>query len=76
MTSSLAIRSFQAVADEISSLVFSAYSDGDAVNFTRKLQDFTGLAEVALLGGAWLLAVHDDDRASAQSAWKQAIATQ
>lgn len=73
MTLSIANGSFRALADEMPSLVFCADAHGEALYCNRTLRDFTGLAEAALVGRAWLLAVHADDRTAAESAWTQAI---
>ena len=76
MTSVIADASFRALANEIPSLVFCADADGEAIHCNGRFQDFTGLADSAFIGGAWFLAVHEEDRAAATAAWKQAIAAQ
>lgn len=68
--------SFKALADELPSLVFVADSEGAAIYCNRKLCDFTGLSGAALVGGGWLLAIHEEDRAPVQAAWRQALAAE
>ena len=62
-------------ASEQAVLVFVADAAGSVTFANPPFEQFTGLSERNLAGGAWLDAVHPDDAPGAEAAWRQAVET-
>ena len=66
---------FRLLATSIPQLVFLTRPDGDRTWGSPQWIAFTGLSLDESLGFGWLQAVHPDDRAATQSAWRDAQKT-
>ncbi len=64
---------FRALATTSASIVWSARDDGACFDDARSWQEFTGQPLDEYRGTGWLAMVHPDDRASAASAWAEAV---
>ena len=67
-------RRFRSLADYLPIMVAAAEVDGRPVYFNRRLQDYSGLGEAALLGDPGFLSViHPDDRRAVQRGQRDAV---
>lgn len=61
-------------ADSLSVMLWCARSDGGVDYVDQRWCQYTGWQAERLLGSGWLQVAHPDDRASAESAWRAALA--
>ena len=62
------------ILDSVPHIIWSADAGGRIDYLSNQWRGVTVSTE-ALLGGGWIEAVHPDDRARAQAAWKESVAT-
>ena len=62
------------LAELLPQVVFQAGPDGMVQYFSRRLYEYTGLREGALLGLAWGEVIHPDDREVTARAWLDSVA--
>jgi PAS domain S-box-containing protein len=67
---------FEALADAMPQMVWSALPNGAADYFNRCWHDFTGEPLEASYGDRWMQFLHPDDHAAAQGAWRGAVASE
>jgi PAS domain S-box-containing protein len=66
---------FRTLTEGIPQLVWRAALDGSCIWSSPQWQAYTGQTDVTSLGWGWLQAVHPDDWATAQAAWREAAET-
>ncbi|MFQ4146971.1 PAS domain S-box protein [Chlorogloeopsis sp. ULAP02] len=67
---------YRVLAENVPQLVWNARSDGYIDYFNQQWYDYTGLTPNSSLGWEWQRAIHPDDLAPAQRAWKTGLATE
>ncbi len=68
-------RRFQLLADSMPQLMWSTNNKGMVDYFNQGWCDYTGLPPEQTYGTGWLDLLHDDDRASTQARWLEAVST-
>jgi PAS domain S-box-containing protein len=66
---------FQAMAESIDQMIWSARPDGFHDYYNRRWYEYTGVAEGSTDGEAWNGMFHPEDRERAWSVWRRSLAT-
>ena len=63
------------VVDTISTLAWSAHSDGSADFFNQRWLDYTGLSAEQARDWGWTVALHSDDQSGLVDYWRSVLAS-
>jgi PAS domain S-box-containing protein len=65
---------WRSLTEALPQLVWGAGPDGACDYFSTQWTTYTGIPETALLGWAWMEALHPDDRATTRQFWTESVA--
>ncbi len=69
------VEKFRTLTEAVPHIVWSTHTDGTAESFNKQWQNYTGLNVAASLGKGWVVALHPDDKKSAEAVWKQSLSS-